>query len=563
MKTTWVQRNISPIFTWAFAKAGFVDRRILADRVRILASQLDEKGKQQLWYALAAQPYEVRLRNLLTPKKLVHDEGLVQPLEEMQHYHLSKMSTIKRLALTEERFRLYTGRDDFRQHVVAPVLDETLAKEEGGDIDRVFQGSAELSRIFESQKPLILLDLSVNEEGESLQSSKVLDQVFKFAKQFSGLNDEKITYRIQKMADIGGDMKTIIAALFMHMDPLVVNAAFMRIQGQAEFSELEGDRENVCGLIAIARQLFECFKFDANQLFADNKQIFRKMCELMRKTSMPQALVLFFMMKLFYAREVTPERDGIFNEIRFILAPLAERLGLIYLADDFRDQYLRLTDPEKHREIVAMVKKKLGMDYEAAKIFLEMYSKEVLKYLRDRGVDVANIDIKYRVKSPYSLFEKIFCRNQGHSFEEIKDILGLKVICRSKKEAQLISDVLRKGEVFAAYKGSIKNALEAQGEDVWLGIKLVGETIATSPSQPIEIQIMTKEMNQANNHGKAAHWWYKLLNELAAFASESGKEKFEQVMDKQEKRRDMTETPFLDFYEILNFATIDPRSIRP
>jgi len=108
-------------------------------------------------------------------------------------------------------------------------------------------------------------------------------------------------------------------------------------------------------------------------------------------------------------------------------------------------------------------------------------------------------------------------RDQGYTYDNVRDFLGVKIICRSKAEAKLIASILGEGQILAPYdKKGIRDVLDKQGEDGWRGIKLVGETITFNPQEPIEIQIMTRQMNQANNHGKAAHWGYKFSEEIKA-----------------------------------------------
>ena len=74
---------------------------------------------------------------------------------------------------------------------------------------------------------------------------------------------------------------------------------------------------------------------------------------------------------------------------------------------------------------------------------------------------------------------------------------------------------------------------------VWRGIKLVGEDVSRTP---IEIQVMTNEMNAENNRGKAATWIYNLRKELRDL---------KQVFKLRELKEAITSNFSENFYEML------------
>ena len=69
---------------------------------------------------------------------------------------------------------------------------------------------------------------------------------------------------------------------------------------------------------------------------------------------------------------------------------------------------------------------------------------------------------------------------------------------------------------------------------------------------PIEIQIMTREMNNENNRGKAATWRYNLNKELGAV---------EQVFDRLEPKEVKTSSFVDNFYQLLNYWTVPVQEI--
>ena len=326
----------------------------------------------------------------------------------------------------------------------------------------------------------------------------------------------------------------------------------------------------ICAIIARFQHLKNTFKFDKSKLPIDSKYIYRKMCELVRGAETAETLLLFFMDQLFYAREVDKESDGVFDAIRFICAPLAERLRLVYLADDFRDQYLRLRPdlPGKYEEVVEKVRERIGMNYNTAKMFLQMYTEQIMELLEARGVNVNNITIKFRVKSPFSIWEKIEKRiKEGHTYENIKDILGVKIICHTssvsdevkpEEEVQKIVFLLTKDELFKASKDDIKECLD--GGEGWQGVKAVGITSFCHPIVPLELQVMTDEMNKHNKHGLAAHWEFKIQEQLEAEAAELSMG-IVQEFPKREPQEEMSVDYYKNFSKIKNYWSQDPARI--
>jgi len=264
-----------------------------------------------------------------------------------------------------------------------------------------------------------------------------------------------------------------------------------------------------------------------------------------------------------HLREVEHKNGGVFDEVRFILAPLAERIGLVFLADDFRDQYLRLTNPVKYKQVEDKIRERFGgITYKSAKLFLELYVDSLIDYFAGKGVNIDNLNIYFRVKSPFSSYEKVEEREEGHTYENLMDIFGIKIVYKSAltreqdlRTADSIESLLTRGEIFAPIKGKSKRLLDGQKSE-WQGIKLVGHNAFGHPLVPIEIQIMTEEMNVANMHGKVAHWWYKLTNLFKMLG-------VEQVLDTSEPDWAITANPETNFARLRHYWTINPASIRP
>ncbi len=575
MKTTIVQRRISPLATRLCAKLGFVDRRHVAEGIRLMAQNTCKEGELHLWMSLAASSPLITPKTLLSrvfkPKIILPDAAEVN-LSEIQHYHLSKTITTRRLLRAANKFSGYSGRDYFKD-IVLPIVEGKVAEFNfSGMQDNWEERVVDYQEILEGRKEQIFKGIWEEETLNQAWKGKVIDQAFEFARKYSGLEPREILYRFQKLADVGGNPQTVVASFFMHMDPLELVELFEKIEDDPLFKELYAYGDSIRGIISAFQHLKSEFKFDRAKLQTDDKYIYRKMCELVRGAQTGEALLLFFMDQLFYAREVAKESDGVFDAIRFIYAPLAERLRLVYLADDFRDQYLRLHPdlPGKYEAVVEKVRERIGMNYETAKMFLQMYSEQILELLEARGININNITIKFRVKSPFSIWEKVEKRpNEDHTYENLRDILGVKIICRSSQSVQeglspeaevsKIIFMLTKDELFKADKKDIKECLD--GGEGWQGAKAAGITAFCYPVVPLELQVMTDEMNKHNKHGLAAHWHYNIEKQLMAEAEEVSVEKIVQLFPKREPEAEMSANYYLNFNKIKDYWSQDPSRI--
>ena len=527
---TWFQRNISPLATRVASILPFQNRKAVAFGIRTITKRLSVEEK-------------FVLRIALNKFGILQRKFRVMNISDVEHYHLSKNITTTKLTLAAHEFCRNTGRVDF-----VMVLPELVAPRAS---ERLQLGAPQIDyRLkLDTAKPRILRELQEGAmeemEEEAADRSEVLDHAFGLAARFSHVNKDELIYRMQKMPDMGGDLQAVVASLFMDLPVKKVGKYLEHSQS----ASLQNMAEAVCKIVERYQFLKNNFKFNAGWITRDKKYIYRKMCELIRGARTPRVLLLFFLDKLAEARNARGRSTSIFSEIRFLLAPLAERLGLVFMADDFRDQYLRLGSPSTHAFVAKNVQKRTGMDYERAKLFMSIFSRELFGSIQEKlGPEVQGVAIKFRVKSAYSIWNKVEIRKE-YSYDELNDILGVKIICDSEVKLKKIRDILKKSDVFSVRAGDINEVL-GEKEGKWRGIKMVGQE--SNLGIPVEIQVMTREMNNANNRGKAATWFYNLMKELGDV---------EQAFDKREIEDVMGPNFFVNFYELRNYWTVQAKDI--
>jgi hypothetical protein len=518
-----VRGVVSPAATRVFSSV-FINRHSIEWGIRAISEKLDEKERVSLKMALVKF-------------------GIIQAgyrgleLKQLKHHHLAKCATSSKLLLAANDFYRTTGRDDFLKVIPGIVSGKTQGEVDFGPSEAIDYYKILIQTI----RPRILKELNPKELDEDSAESKVIRQAFEFASKLS-TSQASLIYRIKKMSDIGGDLLSIVSCLFMDIEAEDLPKLFEKIDRESDLFEL---RDSICSFVKAFQLLKKDFQFDFNELPENDEYIQQKMSEVIRISQFPQTMLVFFLFKLREAREARDKTEKIFNEIRFLCAPLAERMGLVFLADDFRDQWLRLKDPEKYAQIESLVKERIGMDYESAKIFLSIYAKDVISLLEEKlGEKAKELSLKYRAKSPYSIWNKVEVRKE-YNYGQLKDFLGIKIVCRSSDRAVLksIQNALRKSDIFNEIPKETAEALKWH-RGGWMGIKMLGQE---REGKPLEIQIMTAEMNRENNRGKAATWLYNLKKDLG---------EMDQTFKKLEPKLAVSSNFFVDFYVILKNGTI-------
>ena len=178
-----------------------------------------------------------------------------------------------------------------------------------------------------------------------------------------------------------------------------------------------------------------------------------------------------------------------------VYAPIAHRLGLYRLQTEMEDLSLWYLDNEKYREIEDKMNSLAVNAHQA----LEELKKELSDILKGSKIPFVILD---RVKSVYSIYKKMY--NKNYSFEEIYDIMALRIITETEQNCYEIL-----GYVHANFKpmpGRFKDYIAMPKPNMYQSLHT---TILTNTGHFFEIQIRTKQMDETAEGGVAAHWRYK------------------------------------------------------
>jgi GTP pyrophosphokinase len=195
--------------------------------------------------------------------------------------------------------------------------------------------------------------------------------------------------------------------------------------------------------------------------------------------------------------EALPEekRKRIAQQTMEIYAPLANRLGIWQFKSELEDLAFRYLNPEAYRAIAAELERR-GRDRSG---YIERTMAALKSALREAGVEA---EITGRGKHIYSIYRKM--RSKGRSFDEIYDVIGLRVLVEDRKDCYGALGVVH--AMWHPLPGEFDDYIATPKESMYQSL----HTAVIGPEgRALEIQIRTREMHRIAEYGVAAHWRYK------------------------------------------------------
>ena len=189
------------------------------------------------------------------------------------------------------------------------------------------------------------------------------------------------------------------------------------------------------------------------------------------------------------------KQEQIARETLDIYAPLAHRLGMQEVRTELEDLAFAALYPKRYAEIDRLLAKRTAeQDRYVDKLLIEIRSR--LEKTSVKGT------VTGREKHHWGVYEKMVVN--GRSFDEIFDLVGIRVIVPTVREAYAAL-----GTIHATWRpvaGRFKDYIAMPKFNFYQSLHT---TVVGPAGTAVELQIRTIEMHHRAEHGVAAHWRYK------------------------------------------------------
>ena len=189
------------------------------------------------------------------------------------------------------------------------------------------------------------------------------------------------------------------------------------------------------------------------------------------------------------------KQERIASETLYVYAPLAHRLGLQNIKHILEDVSFGLLHKNQNLEIESLIEKSAPNRDKNIKKSVKVID----KLLSDNSLSAEVIG---RPKHNYSIYKKII--NNGLSFNEINDLVGLRILTDDVKNCYTILGLIHAN--FQPVLGRFKDFISMPKFNLYQSLHT---TVLTETGQKMEIQIRTHDMHYRAEYGVAAHWKYK------------------------------------------------------
>lgn len=226
------------------------------------------------------------------------------------------------------------------------------------------------------------------------------------------------------------------------------------------------------------------------------------------------------------------------REALYVYAPLAERLGLFGMKQEFEDLAFHCENPTAYD----MICQKLDQSREERTAITREFIGQVRQAMDAEGYVY---EIKARVKSVYSIYRKM--KNKAIPFEEVYDVYAVRIIYENDDDS-LEEEIGRK---ICAIVTEGRRVHSDRTRD-WLavpkdnGYKALHVTVSGPDSRWVEVQIRSRKMDDIAELGYAAHWKYK-------DGVQTDSERLDRLVNHVKEILENPEPKAIDFLDVLRF----------
>jgi GTP pyrophosphokinase len=183
------------------------------------------------------------------------------------------------------------------------------------------------------------------------------------------------------------------------------------------------------------------------------------------------------------------------RETQDIYAPLAHRLGIARVKWELEDLSLKYLDPAAYAEI----RDKVALKREERERLVQDVMAPVRKRLSALGIKA---EVVGRPKHLDSIYRKM--RAQNRKFEEIYDLLGIRVVTLDKADCYRVLGIIH--DLYTPVHERFKDYIATPKSNLYQSLHT---TVAAPGGAIVEFQIRSREMHELAELGVAAHYRYK------------------------------------------------------
>jgi guanosine-3',5'-bis(diphosphate) 3'-pyrophosphohydrolase len=215
-----------------------------------------------------------------------------------------------------------------------------------------------------------------------------------------------------------------------------------------------------------------------------------------------------------------PRRRAIARETLDIYAPIAERLGLYNIKLELEDLGFWALYPQRYRVLERALKRARGNQKEFLKKIEQQLTAALLKS------EIA-ARVEMREKHLYSIYQKM--RRKRATLNEIVDVHGLRVVVDKPDTCYRALGIVH--SVFKPMPNRFKDYIAIPRVN---GYQSLHTTLFGPNGVPIEVQIRTDDMHRVAESGIAAHWKYKVGDDIDTVEQERAREWLSHLVQLQE-----------------------------
>ncbi len=200
--------------------------------------------------------------------------------------------------------------------------------------------------------------------------------------------------------------------------------------------------------------------------------------------------------------------EGLSEDIRLklahdagdLFAPIAHRLGLYLIKNEFEEVSMKYLFPDIYRD----VSRRLAETRSNRDEYVARFIAPLMRELKAKGYQC---DIKGRTKSTPSIWRKMV--HQAVEFDEVYDLFAIRIVLKNPTENEKADCWQVYSIVTDQYQPNPNRLRDWISSPKPNGYESLHTTVIGPEGRWVEVQIRTQRMDAIAEKGHAAHWLYK------------------------------------------------------